>query len=427
MPAVATIGGPAPEGSLAAPLTILCAGAYGIRNAGDDLPLIALMDGLRAALPGRDLRFRVLSRHPDDEDAEMLGATVLPNLEYESGAAARGRWFRGLNPDDDPEPFESVQAEIAGCDLLVLGAGNALLDQTIGLLRGPVPLMALYGWLARLHGRPVMLYGMSVGPLRTAWGRDLSRQLISDAAVVTVRDAESFATCRELLRQPRQIHLLPDATLAVPPPEPGRARQVLRSEELELPEQGPVIALGLRDLLRPVGEEAGRRQEEAVLGLLERWRDRATFLFVPQSTYREDDDRVLAERLAARAPAGCRCLVVRRRHHPLDLVGLYGLATVTVASRLHGAVFSAIAGTPPVGLDYLPKMHGFLDHLPGCHERLALDQLTADALDAAVTRLVDENELRRHRLAARVTDLRRQAARYATLAATEGLRARTGG
>ncbi|MBK9472167.1 MAG: polysaccharide pyruvyl transferase family protein [bacterium] len=412
---------------MSAPLTVLCAGAYGIRNAGDDLPLIALMEGLRSALSGRELRFRALSRHPDAEDAALLGATLAPNLEHESGAAARGRWFNGMNPDDDPAIFANVQAEIAGCDLLVLGAGNALLDQTIGLLHGPVPLMALYGSLARLHDRPVMLYGMSVGPLRTEWGRDLSRQLIGDAAVVTVRDAESFALCRELLRRPREIHLLPDATLAVAPPEPGRGRQVLRLENMDVPDDRPVIALGLRDLVRPLGDQAGRRQEAAVLGLLERWADRATFLFVPQSTYREDDDRVLADRLAAQAPAGCRCLVVHKRHHPLDLVSLYGLAAVTVASRLHGAVFSAIAGTPPVGLDYLPKMRGFLDHLPGCHERLALETLTADGLDAAVKHLIDEGEQRRLRLAARVTDLRRQAARYATLAAGELSRSRPRG
>jgi polysaccharide pyruvyl transferase WcaK-like protein len=411
---------------LTAPLTILCAGAYGIRNAGDDLPLIALMEGMRAALPDRELRFRALSRHPDDEDARLLGAELVPNLEYESGEAARGRWFRGLNPDDDPEPFQRVQAEIAGCDLLVLGAGNALLDQTIGLLRGPVPLMSLYGWLARLHHRPVMLYGMSVGPLQTAWGRDLSRQLIADAAVVTVRDSGSFALCRELLARPREIHLLPDATLAVAPPASDRAHEVLRAEGLSLPAGRPVIALGLRDLARPLGAEAGLRQEKAVLGLIERWRDRAAFLFVPQSTYREDDDRMLAERLAARAPAGSACLVVRGRHHPLDLVALYGLAAATVASRLHGAVFSAIGGTPPVGLDYLPKMRGFLDHLPGCHERVSLESLTSDALDHAVATLLADDQARRRRLASRVSDLRAQAARYATLAVAEGLGAREG-
>lgn len=98
---------------MSAPLTVLCAGAYGIRNAGDDLPLIALMEGLRSALSGRELRFRALSRHPDAEDAALLGATLVPNLEHESGAAARGRWFNGMNPDDDPAIFANVQAEIA--------------------------------------------------------------------------------------------------------------------------------------------------------------------------------------------------------------------------------------------------------------------------------------------------------------------------
>lgn len=404
-----------------APLNILCAGAYGIRNAGDDLPLIALREGMCAALPGRELRFRALSRHPDDEDFRLLGAELVPNLEYENGAAAHGRWFRGLNAGDDPGPFERVQAEIAACDLLVLGAGNALLDQTIGLFRGPVPLMSLYGWLARLHGRPVMLYGMSVGPLRTQWGRDLSRQLIADATVVTVRDGASLALCRELVGPSRDIHLLPDATLAMGAPGPDRAHAVLRAEGLSLPPERPVIALGLRDLARPLGTEAGQRQEEAVLGLIERWRERATFLFAPQSTYHEDDDRQLAERLAARAPAGCSVAVVRRRLHPLDLVSLYGLADVTIASRLHGAVFSAIGGTPPVGLDYLPKMRGFLHQLPGCHACVSMESLTSEELEHAVAGLLREPVPRRRRLAMIVSELRSQAGRYANLAVTDGL------
>jgi hypothetical protein len=44
-----------------------------------------------------------------------------------------------------------------------------------------------------------------------------------------------------------------------------------------------------------------------------------------------------------------------------------------------------------------------------------------------VTHLIDEGEQRRLRLAARVTDLRRQAARYATLAAGELSRSRPRG
>jgi colanic acid/amylovoran biosynthesis protein len=412
---------PRSQDGASAPLTILCAGAYGTCNAGDDLPLIALAEGVRRRLPGREVRFRVLSRHPDPWEEQAYGVTMAPNLEHATSAAARGRWFRGLNPDDDPEPFERVRAEIRACDLLVLGAGSLLTDGTIGLLRGPAPLMALYGALARLYDKPVMLYGMSLGPLTTEWGRDLSRRLIADARLVTVRDQASLDLCRELLKTPRDIHLLPEAALATEPAGPARGFEILAEEGVRLRDDRPVIALGLRDLARPLGDEAGTRQETAVRELLDRWRDRATFLFISQSTYAEDDDRMLAARLAGCAPDGCRCIVVRQRRHPRDLVALYGLADVTIASRLHAAVFSSMAGTPVVGVDYLPKMRAFLETVACCGECLAMTDLTVEGMTDAAGKLLAAGPRLREELHRRVNELRAEAGAYARLAISEGL------
>ncbi len=410
-------------------LTILCAGAYGIGNAGDDLPLICLCEGMRGYLPDHELEFRALSRHPDPWEEKTYGVTMVQNPEYQSCAEATGRWFRGLNPGDDPTVFASLREEIRQADLLVLGAGNALLDQTIDVLRGPVPLMSLYGFLAALYHTPLMIYGMSVGPLRTAWGRDLSRGLLEIARVVTVRDQGSVELIAELSaefpsqghesRPGPEVHLLPDPAMAATLPPAGRGLELLAKENLTLPSDKTLIAVGLRDLERPLGLKAAHQLEESVVGLMDEMSGTAAFLFVSQSTYREDDDRELARRLAGKTRA--RCLLIEERQHPADLIALYGLAQVTLAGRLHAAVFSSLALVPVVGIDYLPKVSGFMESLQGAGGVVAVNDLSAEKLLTEVRRQLSLDKVERENLVDRIGELATKASQHARLAVQQGL------
>src|SRR5262245_45652110 len=108
--------------------SVVFVGAYGIRNAGDDAPLLVLARGLRALHPEVEFRFTVVGRHPDPLLERLSGASFLRNPEHESRAASRGRWFRGLNPGDDRTDLEALETAIREADLVVAGAGNVLID-----------------------------------------------------------------------------------------------------------------------------------------------------------------------------------------------------------------------------------------------------------------------------------------------------------
>jgi polysaccharide pyruvyl transferase WcaK-like protein len=355
---------------------IVIAGAYGIQNAGDDAPLLVLARSLRARYPEAELQLDVLARHPDPLLAEASGARFLANPEYPSRAAARGKHFRGLNPGDDRADLERLEDAIRGADLVVAGAGNVLVDLALDLFRGPVPLLALYAFLADVHRVPLMLYGISAGPLATSRGRELSAWIARRAAAITVRDEGSRALLTEL--DPEcDPELLPDPVLGLAPASDARFEEALAAERI--PRQGarPRLALALRDL-GFLG-----RSRDAVVAALRRLSGRFELLFVPQSTYAEDDDRAEAEAVV-RALGDVPALEVCGRHAPDVLMRFYELADVTLAIRLHGAVFSAMAGTPVVGLEYLPKVRGFLARVgleSGC---LALDEATPERIEAAV-------------------------------------------
>ncbi len=359
---------------------VVLVGAYGIQNAGDDAPLLVLAHGLRARCPEVEFEFTVLARHADPLIERLAGARFLPNPEHASREAARGRFFRGLNPGDERSDLEQVERVIREADLVVAGAGNVLVDLAFGLFRGPVPLLALYAFLADVQRTPLMLYGISAGPLASPRARELSGWIARRAAAVTVRDEASRALLCELAPEAR-VELLPDPVLGLVPADDARFERALAEEGIPRRGARPRLALALRDL--GFLASAGSAANALVLETLARLAPRFEFLFVPQSTYPEADDRVPAAQLE-RALPGASVHLVRGRHAPDVLMRFYETAAATLAVRLHGAVFSALAGTPVVALAYLPKVRGFLERVGAASNCFELDQATPERLALAV-------------------------------------------
>lgn len=341
---------------------ILFAGAYGIENAGDDLPLIVMSEQLKKLAPNIDFEFHVLSRHPNKWEEETYGVKTIKNLEYESGEEAKGKWFKGLNYDDDKGDLLRIIDEIKESDLLIFGAGNFLIDITIDVFRGPIPLLASYVFLAKLYHKPVMLYGISVGPLRTEWGQDLSRWIVENSDIVTVRDEQSKTELNNILLKPKQINVLPDATIGVNQANQKTVKDILEKEGI-LESDKKKIGIALRDLavvLPPNNVEEAWRQ---LANSLNKLKNDCEFIFIPQSTYKEDDDRITARNFVQRLDSDLKYYIINHRYDPRELVGLYAYFDATLSIRLHGAVFSAIADTPVIAINYLPKVEGFMSSI----------------------------------------------------------------
>jgi polysaccharide pyruvyl transferase WcaK-like protein len=62
-----------------------------------------------------------------------------------------------------------------------------------------------------------MLYGLSAGPLRTEWGRDLTKWIVENADITTVRDVYSKKLLEKMCGAAKTIHLLPDPTIGAQP------------------------------------------------------------------------------------------------------------------------------------------------------------------------------------------------------------------
>lgn len=366
-------------------------GAYGIRSFGDDAPLIVLVELLRQRLG--EIDGVVVNRHVHDYDYSDYGLRSISGLEYQTKEQALGKWFRGFNPDDEREDLCQLYHEIEASDLLVLGAGNFLVDYTIDILKGSIPRFLVMSLMAEMTGTPIFWFGMSVGPLSTKIGRDMSRQAARMAAVITVRDEKSMVELDHLGVKKESI-LMPDAALGLKLPDKGHGMKFLAYRNAHSSGE-PVIAISVRSMPSGAGlssNEYIKLMAETCNCLVKKYS--CNVIFIPQCPYEfgsyAEDDRNIAAEIIKCSDKKTKLFSVEEQMNADDCLSLYEGAIGAVCTRLHGNVFSIRHGVPTVGLNYNPKVLEFYKWL-GCEEyALELEDINeakiVDALDDAFKR-----------------------------------------
>ncbi|MDI3298901.1 MAG: polysaccharide pyruvyl transferase CsaB [Bacillota bacterium] len=346
---------------------VVVAGYYGFGNTGDEALLTAMVDALRAEVPG--LEVVVLSARPEATRRAL-------------GVEAVDRWS-----------LAAIRRALKQADLFISGGGSLLQDATS--FRSLLYYAGLILWARRLD-RPVMIYANGLGPLRSRLSRRLARAALRAATRITVRDSHSFLLLRQLAPEVvDRAELTSDPALALEPLAPPLARALRGRLGLG---DGPLALISVRPW-RPSG-----RSEEAVARTADHLAERGLGVaFVPMQL---PGDLAVARSIAARCRRPVR--VIDRLLPPREFAALVGQAELLVAMRLHALILAFAQRVPAVGLAYDPKVEGFLHdvELPTFGPWEALE---AEPLIEAVDRLLD-------RRCETVAALERRAARALPLA-----------
>jgi polysaccharide pyruvyl transferase WcaK-like protein len=289
---------------------VLFAGSYGLKNAGDELPLILLCENLKNNAPNINFEFTTFSRHPSKDDEIKYDIKFIKNLEYESRKESFNKSFKGFNHGDKQDDLVRVVNQIKNCDLLILGAGNIFHDKTIDLFRGPIPLIALYVYFAKVYHKKIMIYGSSVTPLKTGLGKELSSYIIENSDIITLRDEESKLELQKILSKPKTIMVLPDSTLGATKPEQDLIDKLFKREKIPLGKK--YMGISLRDLNAVLPSNQTEIIWEQLIDTLNELKHKFIFIFVPQVTYKEDDDRIIAQKLCKRLDADVEFHIIKK-------------------------------------------------------------------------------------------------------------------
>jgi len=371
---------------------ILICGAAGYSNVGDDAILWGMLIQLREAMPGRAIR--------------VAGGPELGTLVAGFGASA----VSYEDPRDLARTIEEAQ-------LVILGGGGLLYDvgydASLARLLGDVADRQWLYEMARVTaaagavGRPVMLYGVGVGPLVTEAARSVTRFIAGEAKAITVRDQASAKLLGECGVAPTRVHVAADPAVMVEPESEAPTEMLLERWGLAGSPR-PWVALNLR----PWGDE--RQRQRLVWGgavLIRKVRQElgGTAVLLPLQRLHDDDRPILRQILeAAGGQAGA--VLAEPGLSPPQLVAMMGKFDVVVGMRLHALVLALAAGTSWVALSYDAKVEEFARRAGFGEHVHSASHFDAEAVAASCRRLLSERELLLARLTEKREGLRESAA-----------------
>jgi polysaccharide pyruvyl transferase CsaB len=317
---------------------LLC-GYYGEHNLGDDALLTAL---LRQLPPGSD---PLVTAFDEGEVRQRFGVRTCPR--------------RSLG---------AVRRALGGCDALVFGGGSLLQDATS--FRSLLYYAALIA-TARLQGKPVLLWGQGLGPLRRRRSRLLVRRLLPLAQGISWRDSASAALAAGWgIEAP----VGSDPVWSLPPRVwQGGGGPIVLCWRPSRAVQGPRW-IPLLEAVDELAEASGRE-----------------VLWLP---FHRDQDRGLLRHLQGEGLVPDR-LARRSRQvavsDPDQAMDRFSAAGLVLSMRLHGLILAALSGAPCAALSYDPKVRAAAEGYgcPCCDLEASTTTLDAKPLVRAWSRLLD--------------------------------------
>jgi len=361
---------------------ILIAGYYGLGNTGDEAILAAMLEHLLDLDP--DLQFTVLSRDPQ--------------------ATSNQYGVQSIHMDD----LEGRLRAVASCNLVIVGGGGIINDGRIfgegheylpeNLLTGDSDLNGVFlglPILAKLYGKPCMVYAVGVGPLHSPRIKEHVRDVFRLVSAATVRDTASKDLLLQIGCQPADVQVTADPAFGLSPAPSERAQEILAGAIS--PICHPLVAVSLR----PWSLGAVCVWEERVALALDEFgrRHDGSLLFIPfycgrdgRVDHESNDDIACADRVMAKV----KNVPVARLGAELsakERAAVIAQCDLTVGMRLHSVIFSITAGTPCVAISYSQKVRSVMLQA-GC------DDLVVDVESLSAERLV---ELMEHAVTNRVS------------------------
>ena len=302
---------------------VVMSGYYGFSNTGDDAILESICQGVRAV--SDEVELTVLSNDPE-----------LTRRQYGLKAVSRFN-------------FVKVIGALRKGDVLLSGGGSLLQDTTS--TRSLVYYLSVMR-LAKLMGKPVMLFANGIGPVRKPANRSRVRKAVEEAGVVTLRDHSSAGELRDMGVQRPDMTVTADPVFQLEPAGCERARELIAG--CGLPEGKMFVAVSVRDWAAAKGFSGGLAK--LCDHLRRSYGLEILFLLMQPGVDRGMTDAV---RNAMEEPS----YLLEAPCTPREMMAVLGQARLCLAMRLHTLIFAARMAVPTLGLVYDPKVESFLTEL----------------------------------------------------------------
>jgi polysaccharide pyruvyl transferase CsaB len=350
---------------------IAISGSYGGMNLGDEAILEGILGEIRAEFEADVV---VFSYNPKDTERRH-GVRAVP--------------IREMHKD---EVFE----ELRKLDLFILGGGGILFDESIEAFLRDV------NWAKEL-GIPVMVYAVSVGPLKKPDSKQRVVEVLNRVDRITVRESEAKRILHDLGVE-QDIEVTADPALLLKP-QPF-SKEMLGKEGIDT--QNTLVGFSVREP-GPAAPDLNIDHYHSILAnaadfMVERFDSQV--LFVPMEGG-DNKDPQHSHAVISKMSNAQRATVLKGEYSSGEVLGLMKHMSFAVGMRLHFLIFAGIQKVPFVALPYATKVSGFLSDLEMPMPPIAA--LNVGKLCAFLDRSWDTRARLRKRLEDKLPGLRKRA------------------
>ncbi len=303
--------------------SVLISGYYGFDNSGDDAILKAIVKDIR--FKNSKININVLSSNPK-KTREM----------YDVDAVDRFK-------------FKEVLSAIRNTDLFISGGGSLLQDVTS--TRSLIYYLAIMK-ITKLMGKPVMVYANGIGPIERRTNRFLTKHILNNVDLITLRDDRSMEYVRELGIKNKNTFVTADPVFTLQASSKDRVDEIFEIEKI--PRDKKIIGVSVRQWKR--SKDLVPTMAEAINYMKDKYD--ANVLLIPMH-YPED----LEISKEIRDFVDGDSYVTEEKYSVEEIMGIIRESEIMIAMRLHSLIYAANQEVPMVGLSYDPKVDGILKTL----------------------------------------------------------------
>lgn len=348
---------------------LLISGYYGFDNSGDDAILKAIVKDIREY--NNKINITVLSNNPSKTE-EMYPVKAINRFKL-------GEILRAMN----------------NTNLFISGGGSLLQDVTS--TRSLLYYLAIMK-LAKLCGKPVMVYANGIGPIDKRLNRFLTRKILNKLDLITLRDKASKEYIYDLGVRNSNIHVTADPVFTLLPSPEEDISKIFESENI--PRGKELIGISIRQWRR--ADNLVEVISNTIKYILKRYD--VNVVLIPMH-YPEDLEISLEIENIVNQNG---CYVMRERYSVEEIMGVIKELEIIIAMRLHSLIYAATQEVPIVGLVYDPKVEGIL-HSLGMDNMCNVEELVYDDLIENIDYVWENRIELKERLRLQDEDLKKKA------------------
>ena len=255
--------------------------------------------------------------------------------------------------------------------------------------------------LAHRRGIPVVLYNMSLGPVKTRKGTECLKRVLSCSDLIITRDAESQDLARRFGVGDDKLRRGADSALNIVPSGAERLGEIMRRERFWA-DKKPIVGFNINSYLDTDVRTGGKgidhdyvlRVMSAVIDKTISTLDVNILLVITQPM-----DINISSQLMSRVTHSERIRSISNREYSHeDLAKVLSQCAMVTAMRTHCLILASAMGVPVAGIVSYPKNRGYLRSIDMGDQLLEFDAFDEDNLWRLVEKTWKGREELRRRL-----------------------------